>query len=161
MSVFLEWGKSLVKGVPLLSTRDQKNNDLVLFFTKKTAADGKRQEIIVLDSKRSNAINIGLTVLPPPRTIKTAILNFDEYALNKEGIEVRKNSQCLQVCIFNTFFPHVAYGTGQTGHGRRRRGRIMSCLSAEICETSVVDSEAGSIMRLGMLSDHGLSALFE
>uniref|UniRef100_A0A673BN63 Formin homology 2 domain containing 3a n=2 Tax=Sphaeramia orbicularis TaxID=375764 RepID=A0A673BN63_9TELE len=55
--------------------------------TKKTAADGKRQEIIVLDSKRSNAINIGMTVLPPPRTIKTAILNFDEYALNKEGIE--------------------------------------------------------------------------
>ncbi|XP_041104366.1 FH1/FH2 domain-containing protein 3-like isoform X5 [Polyodon spathula] len=56
-------------------------------ITKKTAADGKRQEIIVLDSKRSNAINIGMTVLPPPRTIKTAILNFDEYALNKEGIE--------------------------------------------------------------------------
>ncbi|XP_058878925.1 FH1/FH2 domain-containing protein 3-like isoform X3 [Acipenser ruthenus] len=55
--------------------------------TKKTATDGKRQEIIVLDSKRSNAINIGMTVLPPPRTIKTAILNFDEYALNKEGIE--------------------------------------------------------------------------
>ncbi|XP_062342554.1 FH1/FH2 domain-containing protein 3 isoform X2 [Osmerus eperlanus] len=55
--------------------------------TKKTAADGKRQEVIVLDSKRSNAINIGLTVLPPPRTIKTAILNFDEYALTKEGIE--------------------------------------------------------------------------
>ena len=60
------------------------------FITKKTAADGKRQEIIVLDSKRSNAINIGLTVLPPPRTIKIAILNFDEYALNKEGIEVRQ-----------------------------------------------------------------------
>ncbi|XP_076862431.1 FH1/FH2 domain-containing protein 3 isoform X4 [Brachyhypopomus gauderio] len=55
--------------------------------TKKAAADGKRQEIVVLDSKRSNAINIGLTVLPPPRTIKAAILNFDEYALNKEGIE--------------------------------------------------------------------------
>ncbi|XP_072226143.1 FH1/FH2 domain-containing protein 3 isoform X5 [Leuresthes tenuis] len=55
--------------------------------TKKAATDGKRQEIIVLDSKRSNAINIGLTVLPPPRTIKTAIVNFDEYALNKEGIE--------------------------------------------------------------------------
>uniref|UniRef100_A0A3P9MF73 Formin homology 2 domain containing 3b n=1 Tax=Oryzias latipes TaxID=8090 RepID=A0A3P9MF73_ORYLA len=58
-----------------------------LHVTKKAAVDGKRQEIIVLDSKRSNAINIGLTVLPPPRTIKTAILNFDEYALNKEGIE--------------------------------------------------------------------------
>ncbi|XP_075389250.1 FH1/FH2 domain-containing protein 3 isoform X8 [Tenrec ecaudatus] len=58
-----------------------------LSVTKKSAADGKRPEIIVLDSKRSNAINIGLTVLPPPRTIKIAILNFDEYALNKEGIE--------------------------------------------------------------------------
>ncbi|XP_068425429.1 FH1/FH2 domain-containing protein 3 isoform X2 [Clinocottus analis] len=58
-----------------------------LAVTKKASVDGKRQEIIVLDSKRSNAINIGLTVLPPPRTIKTAILNFDEYALNKEGIE--------------------------------------------------------------------------
>ncbi|XP_053322067.1 FH1/FH2 domain-containing protein 3 [Spea bombifrons] len=55
--------------------------------SKKIAADGKRQEITVLDSKRSNAINIGLTVLPPPRTIKMAILNFDEYALNKEGID--------------------------------------------------------------------------
>ncbi|CAM9485246.1 unnamed protein product [Lampetra fluviatilis] len=55
--------------------------------TKRSTTDGKRQELIVLDSKRSNAINIGLTVLPPPRTIKTAILNFDEYALNKEGIE--------------------------------------------------------------------------
>lgn len=64
-------------------------NPLCVFVSQKTAADGKRQEIIVLDSKRSNAINIGLTVLPPPRTIKTAILNFDEYALNKEGIEVR------------------------------------------------------------------------
>ncbi|XP_028835610.1 FH1/FH2 domain-containing protein 3 isoform X2 [Denticeps clupeoides] len=58
-----------------------------LNICKKTAVDGKRQEVIVLDSKRSNAINIGLTVLPPPRTIKTAILNFDEFTLNKEGIE--------------------------------------------------------------------------
>ncbi|KAM6453396.1 FH1/FH2 domain-containing protein 3 isoform 3-T3 [Liasis olivaceus] len=64
---------------------ETKSKDLPI--TKKTAADGKRQEIIVLDSKRSNAINIGLTVLPHPRTIKIAILNFDEYALNKEGIE--------------------------------------------------------------------------
>uniref|UniRef100_A0A8C4N267 FH1/FH2 domain-containing protein 3 n=1 Tax=Eptatretus burgeri TaxID=7764 RepID=A0A8C4N267_EPTBU len=54
---------------------------------KRTSTEGKKNELTVLDSKRSNAINIGLTVLPPPRTIKTAILNFDEYALNKEGIE--------------------------------------------------------------------------
>ena len=58
-----------------------------------------------MDSKRSNAINIGLTVLPPPRTIKTAILNFDEYALNKEGIEVRD--------------------TGDSGKGSERRMRLI------------------------------------
>ncbi|MEQ2158478.1 FH1/FH2 domain-containing protein 3, partial [Goodea atripinnis] len=56
-------------------------------FETKSKEISVTKEIIVLDSKRSNAINIGLTVLPPPRTIKTAILNFDEYALNKEGIE--------------------------------------------------------------------------
>jgi hypothetical protein len=42
----------------------------------------------VLDTKRSNAINIGLTVLPPARTIKTAILKMDSSVINKEGIEV-------------------------------------------------------------------------
>lgn len=43
---------------------------------------------MVLDPKRSNAINIGLTVLPPIHIIKTAVLNFDEFAVSKEGIEV-------------------------------------------------------------------------
>lgn len=40
-----------------------------------------------MDPKRSNAINIGLTVLPPVHIIKTAVLNFDEFAVSKEGIE--------------------------------------------------------------------------
>lgn len=53
----------------------------------KKAADGKKCTV-VLDPKRSNAINIGLTVLPPVHIIKTAILSFDEFAINKEGIEV-------------------------------------------------------------------------
>ncbi|XP_074865347.1 FH1/FH2 domain-containing protein 1 isoform X2 [Carettochelys insculpta] len=52
----------------------------------KKAADGKKSTV-VLDPKRSNAINIGLTALPPPHVIKVAILNFDEFAINKEGIE--------------------------------------------------------------------------
>lgn len=52
----------------------------------KKAADGKKV-VVVLDPKRSNAINIGLTVLPPAYIIKTAILNFDEFAITKEGIE--------------------------------------------------------------------------
>lgn len=50
-----------------------------------------RKLIVILDPKRSNAINIGLTVLPPIHVIKTAILNFDEFAINKEGIEVRRD----------------------------------------------------------------------
>lgn len=49
---------------------------------------GKIKDIVVLDTKRSNAINIGLTKLPPPRTIKTAILKMDSAIMNKEGIEV-------------------------------------------------------------------------
>ncbi|XP_069757525.1 FH1/FH2 domain-containing protein 1 isoform X1 [Narcine bancroftii] len=53
----------------------------------KKGGDSKKQGLIVLDPKRSNAINIGLTVLPPVHIIKNAILNFDEYAINKEGIE--------------------------------------------------------------------------
>nr|XP_009488171.1 PREDICTED: FH1/FH2 domain-containing protein 1 [Pelecanus crispus] len=54
--------------------------------TSKKAIDGKKV-VVVLDPKRSNAINIGLTVLPPVHIIKTAVLNFDEFAVNKEGIE--------------------------------------------------------------------------
>lgn len=49
--------------------------------------EGKKNEIIVLDAKRSNAINIGMTKLPPPRTIKTAILKMDSTIMSKEGIE--------------------------------------------------------------------------
>ncbi|XP_061731857.1 FH1/FH2 domain-containing protein 1 [Nerophis ophidion] len=57
-----------------------------LAVTKKVA-EIKKSEIQVLDSKRSNAINIGMTVLPAVHVIKTAILNFDEFAISKEGIE--------------------------------------------------------------------------
>lgn len=42
----------------------------------------------MLDHKRSNAINIGMTKLPPPRSIKTAILKMDATVMNREGIEV-------------------------------------------------------------------------
>ncbi|XP_030017953.1 FH1/FH2 domain-containing protein 1 isoform X2 [Sphaeramia orbicularis] len=53
----------------------------------KKGAETKKAEILVLDPKRSNAINIGMTVLPAIHVIKTAILNFDEFAISKEGIE--------------------------------------------------------------------------
>uniref|UniRef100_A0A3P9NSI3 Formin homology 2 domain containing 1 n=1 Tax=Poecilia reticulata TaxID=8081 RepID=A0A3P9NSI3_POERE len=47
----------------------------------------KPKKSLVLDPKRSNAINIGLTVLPAVHVIKNAILSFDEYAISKEGVE--------------------------------------------------------------------------
>jgi len=45
------------------------------------------REIIVLDHKRSNAINIGLTKLPPPRVIRTAVLKMDASVVNRDGVE--------------------------------------------------------------------------
>ncbi|KAM6177630.1 FH1/FH2 domain-containing protein 1 isoform 4-T4 [Erethizon dorsatum] len=53
----------------------------------KKAGEGRRTMTIVLDPKRSNAINIGLTTLPPVHVIKAALLNFDEFAVSKDGIE--------------------------------------------------------------------------
>lgn len=53
----------------------------------KKGPESKKSELLVLDPKRSNAINIGMTVLPAVHVIKTAILNFDEFAISKEGIE--------------------------------------------------------------------------
>ncbi|KAF3817748.1 hypothetical protein GH733_013035 [Mirounga leonina] len=53
----------------------------------KKAGEGRRTMTTVLDPKRSNAINIGLTTLPPVHVIKAALLNFDEFAVTKDGIE--------------------------------------------------------------------------
>uniref|UniRef100_H3C7S3 Formin homology 2 domain containing 1 n=2 Tax=Tetraodon nigroviridis TaxID=99883 RepID=H3C7S3_TETNG len=50
----------------------------------------KKSVLLVLDPKRSNAINIGMTVLPAVHVIKAAILSFDEFAISKEGIEEQK-----------------------------------------------------------------------
>ncbi|XP_032310349.1 FH1/FH2 domain-containing protein 3 isoform X4 [Drosophila ananassae] len=47
----------------------------------------KSKEIIVLDHKRSNAINIAITKLPPPRAIKAAILKMDATVVTREGID--------------------------------------------------------------------------
>jgi len=65
----------------------------VLFQKQETA----KKELTVLDAKRSNVINIGLTVLPPPRTIKTAILKMDGAIMNREGIEVCECAILLEV----------------------------------------------------------------
>ncbi|ESN98261.1 hypothetical protein HELRODRAFT_141663, partial [Helobdella robusta] len=41
----------------------------------------------LLDSKRSNAINISLTTLPHISLIKTAVMNMDQSIMNKEAVE--------------------------------------------------------------------------
>ncbi|XP_055610473.1 uncharacterized protein LOC129757316 isoform X2 [Uranotaenia lowii] len=56
-------------------------------MTKKQQEINKNKEIIVLDHKRSNAINIAMTKLPPPRAIKAAILKMDSTVVTREGIE--------------------------------------------------------------------------
>lgn len=61
----------------------------------------KNKEIIVLNHKRSNAINIGMTKLPPPRSIKTAILKMDATIMNREGIEVRILSYSVLIYEFH------------------------------------------------------------
>ncbi|KZS12793.1 Uncharacterized protein APZ42_022001 [Daphnia magna] len=63
---------------------ESRSKDLL---TKKQHESTKNKELIVLDPKRSNSINIGMTKLPPPRTIKTAILKMDSTIINREGIE--------------------------------------------------------------------------
>lgn len=45
------------------------------------------REIVVLDTKRSNAINIGMTKLPPLRIIKSAVMKMDSTIINREGVE--------------------------------------------------------------------------
>ncbi|XP_078101316.1 FH1/FH2 domain-containing protein 3 isoform X2 [Sander vitreus] len=63
---------------------ESKAKELVI---AKKGPETKKAELLVLDPKRSNAINIGMTVLPAVHVIKTAILNYDEFAISKEGIE--------------------------------------------------------------------------
>ncbi|CAK5067286.1 unnamed protein product [Meloidogyne enterolobii] len=63
---------------------EQKPKEVVV---KKTGTESKPQMLQVLSVKRSQAINIGLTKLPPVNVIPTAIRKFDATVLNKEGIE--------------------------------------------------------------------------
>ncbi|XP_033626839.1 FH1/FH2 domain-containing protein 3-like isoform X4 [Asterias rubens] len=59
----------------------------ILQKDQKILEAGKKHVISVLDPKRSNHINIALTALPHPSTIKQAIMKMDGTAVNKEGIE--------------------------------------------------------------------------
>eukprot|EP00108_Taenia_solium_P005188 TsM_000247400 transcript=TsM_000247400 gene=TsM_000247400 len=54
--------------------------------------DTANKKIEVLDIKRSNAINIGMKVLPPLRTISSALIKMDSSVINREGIEQLLNT---------------------------------------------------------------------
>uniref|UniRef100_A0A2L2Y6M8 FH1/FH2 domain-containing protein 3 n=1 Tax=Parasteatoda tepidariorum TaxID=114398 RepID=A0A2L2Y6M8_PARTP len=78
-----------LKPVPLDIQRlenlfENKSKDIM---SKKAQDGNKKSELIVLDAKRSNAINIGMTKLPPKGAIKAAILKMDTTIMNREGIE--------------------------------------------------------------------------
>lgn len=83
-----------IKPVPIDTQKleylfESKAKDLSLSKSR-NGLDGMSQrkvKITVLDAKRSNAINIGMTKLPPMRTIKSAILKMDSSIMNREGIE--------------------------------------------------------------------------
>lgn len=59
----------------------------IAFPLQKQQELNKTKEVIVLDHKRSNAINIAITKLPPARAIKAAILKMDATVITREGIE--------------------------------------------------------------------------
>ncbi|VDM30728.1 unnamed protein product [Hydatigera taeniaeformis] len=54
--------------------------------------DTANKKIEILDIKRSNAINIGMKVLPPLRTISSALIKMDSSVINREGIEQLLNT---------------------------------------------------------------------
>lgn len=62
------------------------------------------RKIEVLDVKRSQAINIGMKVLPPPRAISTAIVKMDPSIINREGIEVCNISGSTSKFVCNRFY---------------------------------------------------------
>ncbi|CAH0703264.1 unnamed protein product [Spodoptera exigua] len=60
---------------------ESRTNDLII----KKLMEPKRN--LILDAKRSNAINIAMKKLPKPQTIKAAIMKMDATVVGREGIE--------------------------------------------------------------------------
>ncbi|XP_046808101.1 uncharacterized protein LOC111681359 isoform X5 [Lucilia cuprina] len=85
-------GKTIWDELPAANVDTQKLEHLFEsrakdLMTKKQQEMNKSKEVIVLDHKRSNAINIAMTKLPPPRAIKAAILKMDATVVTREGID--------------------------------------------------------------------------
>ena len=64
----------------------------------------------MLEMKRSQAINIGLTKLPPIRALKQAILNMDSAVIDREGIDVSE-MECRETASIFTHLPAYCKAT--------------------------------------------------
>ncbi|XP_054276971.1 FH1/FH2 domain-containing protein 3 isoform X2 [Macrosteles quadrilineatus] len=89
-----------------------------LITKEKQQEINKNKEVIVLDPKRSNAINIGMTKLPPPRSIKTAILKMDATIMNREGIEklltmLPTEEECSKIQEAQAANPEIPLGSAE------------------------------------------------
>ncbi|KAG1675016.1 FH1/FH2 domain-containing protein 3 [Nymphon striatum] len=78
----------------------------------------KKSIVTVLGAKRSNAINIGMTKLPPLRALKTAILKMDGTIINQEGIEkiltmLPKEEETAQIQEAQMLNPDIPLGTAE------------------------------------------------
>lgn len=65
-------------------------SNCTFFLLQQKAPDDKekKKEIVILDMKRSQQINIALTKLPPVNSLRQAILSMDNSVLDKEAVEV-------------------------------------------------------------------------
>ncbi len=63
------------------------------------------KELLVLDSKRSNQINIGIKNLPRIKDLKSAILKMDDRSMTRENVE--KLQAFTQPC--KKFFKNIPF----------------------------------------------------
>ena len=81
---------SLWSNLPHVNIKIDELNHLFQIKERKTSrqeAVGKPKEILVLDPKRSNQINIGIKKLPILLSLKNVILKMDDQNMKREGIE--------------------------------------------------------------------------
>ncbi|GCB83412.1 hypothetical protein scyTo_0023469 [Scyliorhinus torazame] len=78
----------------------------------------RKQELTVLELKRSNLINIGLAALPAPHIVRAALLSFDQCVLEREAIErlltmVPTEEELKKIRDAQQAGPHLSLGSAE------------------------------------------------
>ncbi|XP_038630974.1 FH1/FH2 domain-containing protein 3-like [Scyliorhinus canicula] len=78
----------------------------------------RKQELTVLELKRSNLINIGLAALPAPYIVRAALLSFDQCVLEREAIErlltmVPTEDELRKIRDAQQASPHLSLGSAE------------------------------------------------